>query len=452
MIEVEGLDDYRKTVKRIIESVSGNLTKGLTTSALLVQGDAKQLAPVDTGNLRGSIKISVDSDVAYIGTNVEYACILGANTIINVKGGNKRIADVQVGDMVLTQTGEYHKVLTCIRRPAKEVPDMVRLTVEYRKGRFHTITTTKEHKFIAFHEGRNKWIMAGDLTLDDKLFSMRKLSHNKGSGMKKTCSHCGLVHTGQGKKYCSNKCKNEAWEIKNPHIGMVRSKQSKETMSKSKREYLEKNPDKHINRILSRMGSLTSAEIKVKEWLDSRGINYEMQYKIGRAYADFFLPDTQEIIEADGAFWHKDQSRDIERDKYILSMMPWVKITHLHFYDKRFSESIDRNPLPNVYYQVCNPHTDSYVNEDVFEMKRIIKIEHFKYSKGLKNDAQKALVYDLSVENVHSYYANGILVSNSFQEFGTSKSRPQPFLKPALDMNRTMIKMVMTSAVRKGSS
>jgi HK97 gp10 family phage protein len=44
-------------------------------SALIVQGGAKQRAPVDTGRLRNSIAVEVDADGlgATVGTNVEYA-------------------------------------------------------------------------------------------------------------------------------------------------------------------------------------------------------------------------------------------------------------------------------------------------------------------------------------------------------------------------------------------
>ena len=47
--------------------------KGLTAAALLVEGDAKLRAPVDTGNLRSSITHTVDGDKATVHTNVNYS-------------------------------------------------------------------------------------------------------------------------------------------------------------------------------------------------------------------------------------------------------------------------------------------------------------------------------------------------------------------------------------------
>lgn len=53
------------------------LRRGLTTSALLVQGEAQRLVPVDTGNLRRTITHRVDGAAiptfAIIGTNAPYA-------------------------------------------------------------------------------------------------------------------------------------------------------------------------------------------------------------------------------------------------------------------------------------------------------------------------------------------------------------------------------------------
>ncbi|MGB9825994.1 MAG: hypothetical protein ACPLRU_04910, partial [Desulfofundulus sp.] len=38
-----------------------------------------------------------------------------------------------------------------------------------------------------------------------------------------------------------------------------------------------------------------------------------------------------------------------------------------------------------------------------------------------------------SVEGIHSFVASGIVVSNSFLEFGTSKMSARPWLRPAVD-------------------
>ena len=53
---------------------------GLTAAAILVQGQAKLLCPVDTGRLRNSIVYQVSKDDATIGTDVEYAAYVEFGT------------------------------------------------------------------------------------------------------------------------------------------------------------------------------------------------------------------------------------------------------------------------------------------------------------------------------------------------------------------------------------
>ena len=61
--------------KEVSDNIKSALLRGLETCGLVVEGYAKKLAPVDTGNLRNSITHEVDDGepAAYIGTNVEYA-------------------------------------------------------------------------------------------------------------------------------------------------------------------------------------------------------------------------------------------------------------------------------------------------------------------------------------------------------------------------------------------
>jgi very-short-patch-repair endonuclease/phage gpG-like protein len=403
---------------------------------------AKETPPANH-NVESFKKITPPSedDVVLVGTAVDYACIFGSHTDIKVKDGRgfKTIGQIKKGDMVLTQTGEYHEVVEVFRKPAIQTPDLIEIICEYRKNRIHKLIVTKEHKLLVFREGRNKWVKAEELLLTDTLFSLKK----KGTEVERlyrNCIECSKLFYSQTKdeshKFCSQECRIKYWkENGNPNLGSKRTKKTRTKMSLLKKEYFEINPEKHPNRIMNKKGYQTDVEKQIEDWLIDRKVKYEKQKNIGRIYADFYLPKTNEIIEGDGAFWHSNQKKDIERDKYIKEMMPEVKITHMHFYDKRFSKNIKRNPLENVYYQVCNPGVNSYVNMNDFENKKIISIRPFKYGESIKkHGSTQAYVYDLSVDKVHSYYANGILVSNSHVEFGTVKMSAQPFLRPALDL------------------
>ena len=486
------IDIKKKWDGPIVKTLGKNvLNKSIYEVGLIIEGQAKELAARKYGYLAASIntqfqgggdeledpskyakeipppehdvksfrKIQAPSqeEVVFVGTAVDYACIFDGHTNIKVQGGKgyKVICQIKKGDMVLTQTGEYHKVIETFKKPAILSPDLIEIICEYRKNRNHKLIVTKEHKILVFRDVRNKWVKAEELLLTDKLFSLKKKEPNKGKGLHRNCLQCGKEFQPPGHneihQYCSMDCRNEYWKINgSPNIGSKRTKKTRDKMSLLKKKYFELNPEKHPNRIMNKKGYQTDVEKTIEDWLIEQQVQYEKQKRIGRIYADFYLPITNEILEGDGAFWHSNQKKDIERDKYIKSIDPTIKITHMHFYDKRFSKNINRNPLENVYYQVCNPSPKSYVNMGDFECRKIVSIKPIKYGENIKKHAStQAYVYDLSVEGVHSYYANGILVSNSHVEFGTVKMDAQPFLRPAADLAQGKILEIVEANAKK---
>lgn len=75
--KVEGLDKLLQKTSAPASLIGPAMRTALTKSALLVEGEAKRLVPVDTGNLRRTITHRVDSAAiptfAEIGTNAPYA-------------------------------------------------------------------------------------------------------------------------------------------------------------------------------------------------------------------------------------------------------------------------------------------------------------------------------------------------------------------------------------------
>lgn len=63
----------RKTARDYPAIISANVPPFLEEAGAVVEADAKLLAPVDTGNLRGSIARRIEGNAAVVGTNVEYA-------------------------------------------------------------------------------------------------------------------------------------------------------------------------------------------------------------------------------------------------------------------------------------------------------------------------------------------------------------------------------------------
>lgn len=100
----------------------------------------------------------------------------------------------------------------------------------------------------------------------------------------------------------------------------------------------------------------TSLEIKVSEALFELGVVFEEQKVIGRAIVDFYVPNFNLCLEADGYYWHnlpgkreKDKCRDSELTKagYTIVRLTEKEILEdvEHAVQKVFSNLIENNNL-----------------------------------------------------------------------------------------------------------
>ena len=67
----------------------------------------------------------------------------------------------------------------------------------------------------------------------------------------------------------------------------------------------------------------SSLEERMRNVLTEFKIDFIQEYKIGRYYADFYVPKLNLIIECDGEYWHlneKAQLRDQRKDKLLESL------------------------------------------------------------------------------------------------------------------------------------
>ena len=78
--------------EEVLEELKVAALRALERCGLQAEGYAKDLTPVDTGNLRNSIthQVSEDGREVYIGTNVEYAPYVELGTGIYAEGGGGR--------------------------------------------------------------------------------------------------------------------------------------------------------------------------------------------------------------------------------------------------------------------------------------------------------------------------------------------------------------------------
>lgn len=81
--------EFKDNSKAVLEEFRAACLRALERCGSQAEGYAKDLAPVDTGNLRNSISHTVDEDepAVYIGSNTSYAPYVELATGIYAEGG-----------------------------------------------------------------------------------------------------------------------------------------------------------------------------------------------------------------------------------------------------------------------------------------------------------------------------------------------------------------------------
>ena len=108
--------------------------------------------------------------------------------------------------------------------------------------------------------------------------------------------------------------------------GRYMSKATRKKISDTLTNYRLMNPELNekqrllaINMIQNK--SNTSIELKIKEQLQNNDIEFIPQFNVNdRFVCDFYLPDSNLIIEADGDYWHnldRVKKRDKSKDAYL---------------------------------------------------------------------------------------------------------------------------------------
>lgn len=82
---------YIDNSQAVLDALGGAIIRALERCGMQAEGYAKDLTPVDTGNLQNSIthKLEPDGKAVQIGTNVEYAPYVELGTGKYAEGGRK---------------------------------------------------------------------------------------------------------------------------------------------------------------------------------------------------------------------------------------------------------------------------------------------------------------------------------------------------------------------------
>lgn len=104
---------FQSNVAAVQKKVDDQIVKVLMAIGGMGESYAKQLCPVDTGNLRNSITHVVEDDTVIIGTNVTYAPYVEFGTGIYAEGGGGRQTPWYFQD----SHGEWHRTSGMRPRP-----------------------------------------------------------------------------------------------------------------------------------------------------------------------------------------------------------------------------------------------------------------------------------------------------------------------------------------------
>lgn len=94
-LKFSGIDDTEESLARVKSLFDHEIAKALELGGMVIEGEAKRMCPVDTGNLRSSIYTSSDaregtSRSVSVGTAVHYAPYVEYGTGVFAEGGNGR--------------------------------------------------------------------------------------------------------------------------------------------------------------------------------------------------------------------------------------------------------------------------------------------------------------------------------------------------------------------------
>ena len=78
----------------------------------------------------------------------------------------------------------------------------------------------------------------------------------------------------------------------------------------------------------------TAQENLIAECLSEFGLRYEQQYEFGPYTTDFYIPELEMVIEADGKYGHL-RKRDVKRDIYLSRNEGIQYILHIRLFTKK---------------------------------------------------------------------------------------------------------------------
>ena len=345
--------------------------------------------------------------------------------LVNTSNGLKNIEDVKVGDLVISHDGTYNKV--CETMVSKSM-----LIYDVKSSVTHNINTTINHPFYILRNGEKKFVEAKDLTIEDYLLvPINKKEETilwNGTTLNYN-NHNTLVNNLPLKDirfwYLIGRFIGDGWVTKrksrnNNISGII------VCGNEYKMNTLTKRIEGLFNYRIVKEETVNKLQILNKElgeFCNQFGIgakNKNIPQNILNMSVEYLKPLLEGIIDSDGCFTQNKYKVSSISKKLVYNIGELVlKVLKAPYY---------------IYKTKCNPKgviSGRVVNQnDLYEItwrtdnknnKNIAFVDNdYLYSKirDIKQRIECLDVYNLEVENTHTYCVNNVAVHNC-QDFSS---------------------------------
>jgi G:T-mismatch repair DNA endonuclease (very short patch repair protein) len=193
------------------------------------------------------------------------------------------------------------------------------------------------------------WMKKFNLPTRSKTDAVVKYFEDNKKNYYNTCENCSKPFTVDNRsqtrpetkvflKYCSDSCRvsaregrKQTYERDCPCCGKTFECHRKDMLNPTSRKFKKYCSQRCV--LISTKKANTWIELEIEQYLKDNGIDYIPQHRVGRFTVDFFIPEKNVVIEANGDFWHanpeiygegplyKIQSQAVEKDKRKLARL-----------------------------------------------------------------------------------------------------------------------------------
>ena len=387
-------------------------------------------------------------------TKTGRGCFQG-DVLVHTLEGVKLLKDVQVGDFVITEDGKFNKVLNTFCYNIEE--PMLQIKHLYGTDKYYPTICTLDHKILIYRNNKREWVEAKNINKNDYVCVPKIKFEDKGLkkidlndyndfGYKVDEEYIYEEYNKGNARY--NKKINryiEVDEVFNQFIGLMYGDGSNNS-TKECDISLAINIENHKNiinkniflTVAKRLG-LTVKEIRKKEkklsqlYIHSKILNNFVKIELFQSkrkeekrfnYKWFFQSKNMVeniilgLLNSDGSVKNSSDYR-INFDNTSLSIINAYKLMCL--YTEKGVNSLCVRPkwIDKRGYQ-CRASYKLRINPNAIQKKKIKEDSDYYYLpiKELKMiEKSPTKVYDLEIENNHSYLINNMVVHNSAPSF-----------------------------------